>query len=163
MAYHKPGQNPITTLYVNQRLNLPPLTAQAAFDAVGRTSALPRAPDNWIIKTTLSELLVMGTGLVVQQGTLSALRRASARLRPAGRLGSGALEVEVTPWSKLRCEVGIRPFGRIAPVTEGWRQRRYLAAAVEAAEELALRLEAVVEDRMAEQLVASARHLVGLR
>jgi hypothetical protein len=155
-------QNLIATLYVNQPLNLPPLTAQAAFDAVRCGCALPRAPDTWVIETARGELQVVGTGLVIHQARLWALRRASGRLIPRGRLGAMAIEVEVTPWSQLRCEVGIRPGGWMAPATEGWRQRRYLALAIEAAEELALRLEAIVEDWMVEQLAGPAADLARL-
>jgi hypothetical protein len=69
------------------------------------------------------------------------------------------VEVELTQWSKRRCEIGIRPNGRLAPVDDGWRQQRYLTLAVEAAEELALRLEAVVDGWLFGQLVAPERSL----
>jgi len=57
------------------------------------------------------------------------------------------VEVELTQWSRRRCEIRIRACGRLAPINDGgWRQRRYVALAVEAAEELALRLEALVDE-----------------
>jgi hypothetical protein len=75
-----------------------------------------------------------------------ALRQTPGQLRPKSRPGSMAIEVELTRWSKHRCEIGVRPCARLAPMSDGWRQRRYLAMAVEAAEELAARLEAQVHD-----------------
>jgi len=51
----------------------------------------------------------------------------------------------------------IRPCGRVAPINDGWRQRRYVALAVEAAEDLALRIGAVVDGWLFGQLVASER------
>jgi hypothetical protein len=159
MIYDVSGQNQITTLYVNQPVNLPPLTAQAAFDAVRGATASPETPNKSVIATGRGELHLVETGRVDHQGALWPLRRASGRLCPTGPLGSMRVEVEVTPWSKLRCEVGIRPCGRMAPLKEGWRQHRYFAAAIEAAEQLARRLEAVVEDWIVEQLVAPAGEL----
>jgi hypothetical protein len=57
-----------------------------------------------------------------------------------------AVKVELKYWAERRCEIGIRPGPRMAPMSEPWCQRRYLAVAVEAVEELAFRLEAHVHD-----------------
>jgi hypothetical protein len=65
-----------------------------------------------------------------------------------------AIEVELTRWSKHHCEIGVRPCARMAPMSDGWRRRRYLALAVDAAEELAVRLEAQVHDWMYKQWFA---------
>ena len=152
------GPNVVTTLYVNQPLNLPPLTAAAAFDAVREAFALPRAPDQWAIETASGQLRVLGTGVANRPG-LYLLRQVPGRLRRQAGPRSMPVEVELTQWSRRRCEIGIRPNGRLAPVDDGWRQQRYLTLAVEAAEELALRLEAVVDGWLFGQLVAPERSL----
>jgi hypothetical protein len=153
MAYDAHGPNPVSTLYVNQPLNLPSLTAQAAFDTVRQACALTGAPDRWVIETAGSELCMEGTGVVNRRG-IWALRQARGQLRRRGRLGSIAIDVGLTRWSKHRCEIGIRPCARMAPMIDGGRQRRYLALAVEAAEEVAVRLEAQVHDWMYKQWCA---------
>jgi hypothetical protein len=155
MTYDAHGPNLVSTLYVNQPLNLPPLTAQAAFDAVREASGSSRCPDTWVIETSGSELRMVGTGAVDRPG-IWPLRQAPAQLRRRGGHGSMAIEVELTRWSKHRCEIGIRPCARMAPMSDS-RRRRYRALAVEAAEELAVRIEAHVHDWMYEQWFAPTR------
>jgi hypothetical protein len=146
MTYSTHVQILVSTLYVNQILDLPPLTAQAAFDAVRRACASPRAPDHWVIETATCKLRLVGTGVVDRYEPLWSLRQASGRLRRRRRLTSMAVEVELRYWAERRCEIGIRPCPRTAPMTEAWCRRRYLAVAVEAVEELAFRLAAHVDD-----------------
>jgi hypothetical protein len=142
-----------STLYVSQPLNLPPLTAQAAFDTLREASAVHNTLDRWIFETDSGELRLVG-GVADSSWGMWALRRAPGHLHQRGRLGRLAIELELTPWSGRRCEIGIRPCGRLAPTTEGWRQRRYLALAAEIAENLAHGLEAQVDNWISEQLVA---------
>jgi hypothetical protein len=155
MTYQPYGPIVVSTLYVNRPVHLPPLTAQAAFDTVRAACALPRAPDRWVLGTGSGELRAVGTGVLNHEVALGALRRVPGLLRRRAGPGSAAVEVELTAWSKGRCEIGLRPCGRLARTSDGWRQRRYLALALEAAEELVLRLEAVVDDWTLTQLVAS--------
>ena len=158
MTYRAYGPGAVTTIYVNQPLNLPPLTAGAAFDAVREAFALPNDPDEWAIETASGQLCVVGTG-IANPREVCLLRRAPGRLGRPAWPGSMPVEVELTQWSKRRCEIGIRPCGRLAPINDGRRQRRYVTLATEAAEELALRLEAVVDEWLLGQLVAPDRSL----
>jgi hypothetical protein len=142
-----------STLYVSQPLNLPPLTAQAAFDTLHQASSIGRNLDRWIFETASGELRLDGN-VAGTSRTMWALRRAPGHLHRRGGPGRLAIELELTAWSRRRCEVGIRPCGCLAPTTEGWRQRRYLKLAAEIAESLARRLEARVDNWISEQLVA---------
>jgi hypothetical protein len=151
------GPNLYSTLYVSQPLNLPPRTAQAAFDTLHETSAADTASDRWIFGTDSGELRLQGTGVTDSPGAMWALRRAPGHLHRQGGLTRLAIELELTPWSKRRCEIGIRHCGRLAPITESRRQRRYVVLAAEVAEGLALRLETLVESWISEQLIALSR------
>jgi hypothetical protein len=130
MAFDVDGRPCNPTLYVAHPLDLPPLTAQAAFDS--------RREGGLTIQTSSAELRLEDTG-------------AAARLRRRGGLIRIEVEVEVIPWSDRRSEIGIRPRTRMIPMTWGWRQQRYLALAVEAAEGLARVLEVQVEDWLTEE------------
>jgi hypothetical protein len=148
------GPHLYSTLYVGQPLNLPPLTAQAAFDTLHQTSAVDTAADRWIFETAAGELRLQGADVTDSPGAMWALRRAPGCLHRRGRLNRLAIELELTPWSKRRCEIGIRHCGWLAPMTEGRRQRRYVALAAEVAESLALKLEALVDSWISAQLIA---------
>jgi hypothetical protein len=148
------GPHLYSTLYVGQPLNLPPLTAQAAFDTLHESSAVATAADRWIFETDAGELRLQGSGITDNPGAMWALRRAPGHLHRRGALSRRAIELELTPWSTRRCEIGIRHCGCLAPMTEGRRQRRYVALAAEIAEGLALRLEGLVDSWISEQLIA---------
>jgi hypothetical protein len=142
----------VRTLYVACPLDLPPLTAQAAFDAHRQDAWLDRTGKTWVLETPATELRLVGNGPEEQPGPAWALRQAPGRLRRRGALVSVAVQVEVAPWSDRTCEIGIRPGCRAVPMTDGRRQRQYFALAVEAAEGLADALEGRVEDWMVTQL-----------
>lgn len=145
-------QPPLPTLYVACPLHLPPLTAQAAFDAQRDAAYIDATAETWVVETTGTELRLVGNGAVERRGPGRPLRCAPGRLRRrAGRV-SVAVEVEVVPWSDRRCQVGIRPLGRGVPMADGWRQRRYFSLAVDAAEGLAHALQSQVDDWMATKL-----------
>jgi hypothetical protein len=148
------GPHLYSTLYVGQPLNLPPLTAQAAFDTLHETCAVDTAADRWIFETAVGELRLQGAGVTDGPGAMWVLRRAPGQLHRRGGLSRLAIELELTPWSKCRCEIGIRHCGRVAPMTEGPRQRRYVALAADIAEGLAIRLETLVDSWTSEQLIA---------
>jgi hypothetical protein len=89
------------TLYVSRLVELPPLTAAAAFDLV--------LPHRDVAKA-------------------DALRTVSHRFALA-RIVTINVELELTRWSSRRCELGVRPMGRSVPFAGGWRHRRYLEVA----------------------------------
>jgi hypothetical protein len=142
----------VDTLYIAHPLDLPPMTALAAFDGHREAARLGGTHEAWVVATPSAELCSIGSGVVERTRPSSALRRTQGRLRQRGALVSLAVELEVAPWSTTRCEIGIRPCGRKVPLTDSRRRRRYLALAVEAAEGLAHALERRVEDWMRLQL-----------
>jgi hypothetical protein len=95
------------THYVSRVLDLPPLTAAAAFDAVAADGVV-RAGSAWL------EL----TGPVSAERThrLSPHRRAPARLRHPRQRRGAVTEVEVGVWSSAAVELGLRPVRRIRPL-----------------------------------------------
>ena len=145
-------QPSVTTLYVARPLELPPLTAQAAFDGRVERTSPPQANGSWLVETASARLHLLAGAYHDPPGVMWPLRRAPARLHDTRGKSGIPVEVEVAPWSAARCEIGIRPRDRTVPMTDGRRQRRYFALAVEAAEALAHVLERAVEDAMAAQL-----------
>jgi hypothetical protein len=132
----------ITTLYVSRRVCLPPLVAATAFDVVYLAHADGGDSSSWTIAAGSAQLALNGTNLVPDHPALP-LRQAAGRLRggPGHRWFSVVLEV--TPWSTLMSEVGVRAFGRSVPVEDGPRQRRYLDLAGAAVDHVAVLFEAV--------------------
>jgi hypothetical protein len=127
----------VTHLYVARPLDLPPLTARAVFDDHRRRGT--------VIQMTSAELRLQG-------GRRPRLAQPSACLCRRGGLAAIPVEVEVAPWSSLSSELGIRPRMRFVPMASGWRQQRYLALAIQAAEGLVRVLEDEVREWAAGQL-----------
>jgi hypothetical protein len=152
MPYDLDTPRIIPTLCVGRPLELPPLTAQAAFDAQRHSPARQCGQTIWAIETGSSELRVFGSGVIARHGPACALRRARGQLRGGRRRRPIPVEIEVMPWSDTRCEIAIRPRDRGVPMTDGSRQQRYFAVAVEAAEGLACALERHVEHEIVAQL-----------
>jgi hypothetical protein len=152
MTFDHAGPSDIPSLYVARPLDLPPLIAQAAFDA--QRHRLPRTDPfaGWAIETDSSELRISGSGVVTRYGPACALRRSDGQLRSVRKHRPIAVEVEVAPWSDSRCQIGIRPRGGQLPRTDGRARRRYFALAVDAAQALAHTLEAQVEAWASTQL-----------
>lgn len=152
MTFDRDRTGVLPTLYVARPLDLPPLTAQAAFDAQG--DRLPRKDSlaGWAIETESSELRIFGSGVVARHGPACALRRVDGQLHWGRKRRPIAIELEVVPWSDTRCQIGIRPRGRQVPMTDGLARRRYFALASNAAQGLACALESQVEEWMATQL-----------
>jgi hypothetical protein len=144
----------VPTLYVGRTLDLPPLTAQAAFDAHRQSLTCGSAQETWALETGSGELRIFGSGFTSRSGPACALRRADAQLRPGRRRWAFAIEVEVEimPWSDDSSQIGIRPRDRRVPMADSVRRRRYLAIAVEAAAALACALEGQVEVWLLTQL-----------
>ena len=142
----------VTTLYVARPLELPPLTAQAAFDGRVERTSPAQAGLPWLVETASARLRLLAGAYHDPPGVMWPLRRVPARLHDTRGKSGIPVEVEVASWSAARCEIGIRPRDRTVPMTDGRRQRRYFALAVEAAEGLAHVLERAVEDGMAAQL-----------
>ena len=152
MAYDLDGQPVVRTLYVALSLDLPPLTAQAAFDNHRRRADLLGSGKAPIVQTPVIELVIFGDGAVERSSPSSSLRRVSGRLRHRRHLVGMAVEVELAPWSDRRCQIGIRPRAHTVPMTDGLRRRRYFDLALKAAGGLAQALELWVEDWLAAQL-----------
>lgn len=95
------------TLYVARLLDLPPLTATAAFHAVLADLQLRAGP----VRLELSS--ISGTD---RCSPLSPYCAAPGRLRFPGRSRGVTVEVEVGVWSHRAVELGIRPVGRIGHV-----------------------------------------------
>ena len=131
MVYIEPT---LSTVYVSRALDLPPLTAQAAFDAHRDATALEHRRGAWVLETPSTVLRLVETDVVSRRHPLGPLRQARGRLRSREGLVGIAVELELTPWSDTRCEIGIRPEGWMVPLTDGYRLRRYVAMAVQAAE-----------------------------
>ncbi len=144
-----------TTLYTSRRVCLPPVVAATAFDALRLAHVdSPRSP-SWSVVAPSAVLVLDSAGLLLDDSAL-ALRQVVGRLSgPAGRRGF-PVEVEVTAWSRLRSEVGVRPVGRWVRLDDGWRQQRYLRLAHALADHIAAALEGVVatwgDERAAEAL-----------
>ena len=134
----------VRSLYISSILDLPPLAAQSAVDALrlsfGGTSTATQG-GLWSVRTTSGHLILRGPVCVAPSEALTAFRRWQGVLR-LRRLGLPvAVEVELGPWSATRCEIGLRPSGRLVPGFESRRQRLYLIAGTEALALLASDLE----------------------
>ena len=156
MTYDDDKSPIIPTLYVGRTLDLPPLTAQAAFDAQRQSLIWQSAQETWSLETASGELRIFGSGVTSRSGPACALRRANAQLcRRRRRWALGVqveVEVEIVPWSVDSCEIGIRPRDGRIPIADSVRRRRYLAFAVEGAEGLACALERQVQVWLLTQL-----------
>jgi hypothetical protein len=124
-----------TTLYVSAPVDLPPLTAAAAFDAVSNPA-------------TEAECGIRLDPVPAAMVADFTIRRATARLRVAGRVTVG-VEVELVIWSDDRCEIGIRPVGRLISIGGGRLHNRYLDVARGVAPRLADAMVEVADDWMA--------------
>jgi len=141
------------TIYVAEPLDLPPLTAGAAFDAFLQAALATGGAGEPLVRTPSAELHLDDT--CPQEDDIGwRLRRAYGRIRRPGAIrGAGtAVEIEVVAWSNVRCEVGVRPVGRANVTSDSPRRRRYLALALAAAAGLAHALEDHVEDSIRVQL-----------
>ena len=121
----------IVTLYVSRRVDVPPLTAAAAFDAI------------------CERVGGVDFGVVIDAARCGpvrgyAVRRARGRLR-LGRHAAVDVELDLTVSTTERCEVGLRPLGRAVPVVGGGKRDRYLEAAVTATGRLADAMAATVD------------------
>jgi hypothetical protein len=152
MHYGIDEQPAVSTLYVARPLDLPPMTAVAAFDAHRDSASISETDKLCAGATPGAKLRFIASCGREQSWPYQALRCTSGRLHHRRTLVSFPVEVEVSPWSATRSEVGIRPRGRTVPVTDCWLQRRYIALAVGAAEELVHALERQVDDWLRAQL-----------
>ena|SRR5437660_6068537 len=152
MRYSTDEQRAVSTLYVSRPLDLPPMTAVAAFDAHRDALCIGETDERGAIETPGAKLRFTPSYAREQSWPDAALRRTSGRLHNIRMLVSFPVEVELSAWSATRCEIGIRPRGRTVPITDGWLQRRYIALAVDAAEGLADAIERQIDDWLRAQL-----------
>jgi hypothetical protein len=95
------------TLYVARLLDLPPLTAAAAFQAVLADLQL---------RAGAVRLELTSVSAVDRQSPVSPYCVAPGRLRFPGRSRGVTVEVEVGVWSNRAVELGVRPVGRTGHV-----------------------------------------------
>jgi hypothetical protein len=158
MAHNDDQRSIVSTLYVSQPVNLPPLTAQAAFDALWKTPGPP--PANMPVVETASGCLRIRRSPAVSPPELEGpIRQLGAQLSSKRKLGRFAVAIELTPWSQHTCEIGLRPSGWRLPTGPGWRQRRYFSLAVDAAETMADHLESVVDGWIVGQMLGPSAAL----
>ena len=131
-----------TTLHLYRRVRIPPFAAAAAFDAFCRPATTPVPLCTLVAPSAV--LTLAATEDVTGDGPSFALRSAIGRLRPASGWDRFAVEVDVTPWSRAETMIGLRPRGRLAPVSDGRRQQRYLGLADAMTEHLAARIACTV-------------------
>jgi hypothetical protein len=149
----------ITSLYVSAMVELPPLTASAAFDAT-RVAPFPNRDSGpgsgcWVVVASGGTLEVQAESQPPRTTRLCAYRRAFGRMTTAGGWWSVPIEVELSPWSSHRCSVGIRPSGPRPGMQPSRLQDRYFEAAVTTASELAGQLERHVARWIDRSLAAS--------
>jgi hypothetical protein len=118
------------TLYVSRRVRIPSLAAPVVFDQV--CSAQPLAAPGAAMTCREAPFLA---------GPDLPLRTVVGRLRAVPGRSSFAVEVELTPWSRLEPAIGIRPLGRRVPLDDGRTQRRYIGLAFALVDHLAAELE----------------------
>ena len=125
-----------STTYVSRVLPLPSGVARQVFDAcrVDRQHRSPD-PDRWSVTTGATVLRVVGPGHVPAASGPWPVRSCPATLHLPRRGGTAAVELELTPWSRQRTEVGLRLLGRRGP------RRGYLDAAGACVDALANELE----------------------
>jgi hypothetical protein len=152
MVYDFNEQPIVRSLYVARRLDLPPLTALAAFNAHRDAACADESAKPYLVETPGAKLRFIGSCAPERSWPSAALRRALGRLHHGRTLVSFPVEIEVSRWSATRCEIGIRPRGRTVPMTDSWLQRRYIALSEDAAKGLARALESRVEDGIRAQL-----------
>jgi hypothetical protein len=92
------------TLYVSRLLDLPPLTAAAAFQSVLADLQLRAGP---------VRLELTSVAAVNRPSPVSPYCVAPGRLRFPGRSRGVTVEVEVGVWSHRAVELGVRPIARI--------------------------------------------------
>lgn len=138
--------------YVGVQMLVPPLAAQAAFDAYRRNSTTAAVGGDWWPVTSGSATLTLeGSGVIRRDRPSDALRRWIGSIRAERWWISIPVEVELSPWSSRSCEIGIRPrSSRLCPLY-GAGRRRYLDLASRFAEHLAAEL-----DRLAFEAVKVA-------
>ena len=146
MPWPEPPQTDIApTLYIGQPLNLAPLEAQAAFDLHRIASSGTRGA--WVVKTDQALLVAQGAGGVQRRHPVDAYRRWYASLRPLGWPASVGVELELSPASSTRCELGLRPSGRTIPLRTCRRHQQYFEGGID------------ILAKIAETVQSSAIHL----
>jgi hypothetical protein len=107
------GWEPPRLPYLTRILDLPPLVAQAAFDAA-RTARMPRPRSaGWEIGTADGRLELHGDGRVPPppRPCYWSYRHVSGRIRSPGWQPAIAIGLELVPWSSTRTALGLHVDG----------------------------------------------------
>lgn len=99
--------------YLSRTLDLPPLVAQAAFDATRSARTRPSRPSAWDIVTAAGRLELQGDGLVPPppRPCYWSYRQVSGRIRSSCWHPPIPCQLELVPWSSARTAVGVRADG----------------------------------------------------
>jgi hypothetical protein len=136
VPFHNHLDPPVASLHIGRVLYLPPLAALGAAD--GHCARLIRAHDAkhacWAVGSTGWSLSVLGDGSVCRNSPYDAYRRWFGRLRSRRLELPTGVELELSPWSSTRCEIGLRPASKLIGVLPGLGQRRWFNIGVEVVE-----------------------------
>ena len=126
--------------YLTCVLDLPPLVAQAAFDAVRSARTYPSRPDVWEIGTAAGRLVLHGDGRVAPppRPCYWSYRHVPGRIRSLGWQPAIPVGVELAPWSATRTALGLHVEGLPLLYTH---ERLYLDVGYAALKTLAADLE----------------------
>ena len=99
--------------YLTRVLDLPPLVAQAAFDATRWARARPSQPSAWAIATGAGRLELHGDGLVTPppRPCYWSYREVPGRIRSSGWQPPIPCRLELVPWSDVRTALGLHADG----------------------------------------------------
>lgn len=104
---------PLNLPYLTQVLELPPLVAQAAFDAARSARTHQARPAVWGIGTAAGRLELRGGGLIPPppRPCYWSYRHVPGRIRSTGWHPPIAVGLELVPWSDTRTALGLHVEG----------------------------------------------------
>jgi hypothetical protein len=100
---------PICLPYLTRVLDLPPLVAQAAFDAARSARTQPAHPATWAIKTAAGHLELHGDGRIPPppRPCYWSYRHVPGRIRSSGWQPAIPIGLELVPWSATHTALGL--------------------------------------------------------
>ena len=99
--------------YLTRILDLPPLVAQAAFDATRTARTSPTRPADWSLATAAGRLELHGDGRIPPppRPCYWSYRHVPGRIRSLGWLPAIPVGLELVPWSATRTALGLHVDG----------------------------------------------------